>query len=78
MVLNKIIDSSITMRLNSKGTASNILNVIVDLENGLSGYKVSRLDHSLQSATRAWFDSADIDWVKSTLLHITLMNMMLE
>lgn len=35
----------------------------------MEGYKVSRLDHALQSATRAHRDGADIDWVVSTLLH---------
>ena len=53
----------------AKGTASNILHAMVNLDKGLSGYQVSRLGHSLQSATRAWFDGADIDWVVSALLH---------
>jgi predicted HD phosphohydrolase len=35
----------------------------------LTGYKVSRLEHSLQSATRAHRDGADIDWVVAALLH---------
>jgi predicted HD phosphohydrolase len=34
-----------------------------------SAYRVSRLEHSLQSATRAWRDGADIDWVVAALLH---------
>ena len=53
----------------TKGTADKLLKALVDLDEGLSGYKVTRLGHSLQSATRAWRDGADIDWVVCTLLH---------
>jgi len=35
----------------------------------LKGYKLTRLDHALQSATRAHRDGADIDWVIGALLH---------
>ena len=35
----------------------------------LEGYKISRLEHGLQSATRAYDDGADVDWIVSTLLH---------
>ena len=38
-------------------------------EDTLDGYKITRLDHSLQSATRAHRDGADIDWVVGALLH---------
>ncbi len=38
-------------------------------EDTLEGYKITRLDHSLQSATRAYRDGADIDWVVGALLH---------
>jgi len=40
-----------------------------ELDSSLSGYKVTRLEHSLQSATRAYRDGADIDWIVSALLH---------
>ena len=53
----------------TKGTADRLLSALVDLDEGLSGYKITRLGHSLQSATRAWRDGADTDWVVSTLLH---------
>ena len=53
----------------TKRTADKLLKALVDLDEGLSGYKVTRLGHSLQSATRAWRDGADIDWVVCTLLH---------
>ena len=35
----------------------------------MTGYKISRLEHGLQSATRARRDGADIDWVVAALLH---------
>lgn len=35
----------------------------------LPGYRITRLEHGLQSATRAVRDGADVDWVVSTLLH---------
>ena len=38
-------------------------------KNTMEGYKITRLDHGLQSATRAYNDGADIDWVVGTLLH---------
>ena len=51
------------------GTAERLLSAMVSLDKSFSGYKVTRLGHSLQSATRAWYAGADIDWVVSTLLH---------
>ena len=53
----------------TKGTADRLLTALETLDEGLSGYKVTRLGHSLQSATRAWRDGADTDWLVSTLLH---------
>tara|TARA_Y100000996_G_scaffold412004_1_gene397190 strand:+ start:509 stop:1084 length:576 start_codon:yes stop_codon:yes gene_type:complete len=38
-------------------------------KNTMEGYKITRLDHGLQSATRAYNDGADIDWVVGALLH---------
>lgn len=53
----------------TKGTADRLLNALVDLDESLSGYQVTRLGHSLQSATRAYRDGADTDWIVATLLH---------
>ena len=53
----------------ASGTADRLLKSLVELDESLSGYQVTRLGHSLQSATRAWRDGADIDWVVSALLH---------
>ena len=35
----------------------------------LEGYRISRLTHGLQSATRAERDGADMDWIVGALLH---------
>ncbi len=53
----------------AKGTADRLLHALEALDESLSGYQVTRLEHSLQSATRAWRDGADVDWVVSTVLH---------
>ncbi|MEM0978412.1 MAG: HD domain-containing protein [Pseudomonadota bacterium] len=53
----------------TKGTADRLLQALVELDEGLSGYQITRLGHSVQSATRAWNDGADTDWVVSALLH---------
>jgi predicted HD phosphohydrolase len=39
------------------------------LDEGLGGYQVSRLTHSLQSATRALNDGADIEMIVAALVH---------
>lgn len=51
----------------TKGTADRLLTALVSLDESLSGYQVTRLGHSLQSASRAWRDGADIDWVVAPL-----------
>ena len=38
-------------------------------EMSIEGYKITRLDHGLQSATRAEADGADLDWIVGALLH---------
>lgn len=38
-------------------------------EVSLEGYRITRLEHGLQSATRALREGADIDWVVGALLH---------
>ena len=53
----------------TKGTADRLLKALVELDEGLSGYQITRLGHSLQSATRAFHDGADKDWIVATLLH---------
>jgi predicted HD phosphohydrolase len=46
-----------------------ILATIARLDDSLGGYRVTRLEHSLQSATRARRDGADIDWIVAALVH---------
>ena len=53
----------------TKGTAGRLLTALETLDEGLSGYQITRLGHSLQAATRAWRDGADEDWIVSALLH---------
>ncbi len=52
------------------GTGERILKELAkQADETLTGYKITRLDHALQSATRAENDGADIDWIVATLLH---------
>ncbi len=53
----------------ASGTADRLLKALVSLDESLSGYQVTRLGHSLQSATRAERDGADTDWIVCALLH---------
>ena len=46
-----------------------ILDAIKNLDNSLAGYQISRLEHSLQSATRAERDGADIEMIVGALIH---------
>ena len=50
-------------------TADRILNFISTLNNTLEGYQVSRLEHSLQAATRAFKNGEDEEIVVAALLH---------
>ena len=51
------------------GTADRILNFMKGLTQTLEGYKITRLEHSLQTATRAYNDNADEEMVVAALLH---------
>ena len=53
----------------AEGTAHRVLSQLRGLAGSLSGYKVDRLEHSLQSATRAYRDEADEELVVAALLH---------
>ena len=46
-----------------------ILESLKNLDNSVDGYQVTRLEHSLQSATRAEKDGADEEMIVATLLH---------
>ncbi len=46
-----------------------LLGALEGLRNSLAGYKIDRLEHSLQSATRAEADGADIEMIVAALIH---------
>jgi len=46
-----------------------LLEAVKALQHSLSGYQVSRYEHSLQSATRAYRDGKDEEYVVAALLH---------
>ena len=52
-----------------EGTADRLINFMSGLNNTLEGYKVSRLEHSLQTATRAFNDKATEEMIVAALLH---------
>jgi predicted HD phosphohydrolase len=52
-----------------RGLADRVLEHLALLKHGLSGYQVSRYEHSLQTATRAQRDGADEETVVCALLH---------
>ena len=51
------------------GTADRVLAHLRGLSGSLSGYQIDRLEHSLQTATRAYRDGADEEMVVAALLH---------
>jgi len=51
------------------GTADRIIKFMSGLNSGLEGYKITRLEHSLQTATRAFNDKASEEMVVAALLH---------
>ncbi|OBA00894.1 HD domain-containing protein [Halomonas sp. G11] len=53
----------------NQGLVDRILQALRNLELGLSGYQVTRLEHSLQTAARAEADGADKDMIIGALLH---------
>ncbi|MEQ5767205.1 HD domain-containing protein [Halomonas sp. H33-56] len=53
----------------NQGLVDRLLDALRRLENSLSGYQVTRLEHSLQSAARAEADGADEDMIVAALLH---------
>lgn len=52
------------------GTADRLLRELASqADDTMTGYQITRLEHGLQSATRARRDGADRDWIVATLLH---------
>ena len=52
-----------------ENTADRIIKFMSGLTKTLEGYKINRLEHSLQTATRALNDKADDEMVAAALLH---------
>lgn len=46
-----------------------IMSALRALTDSLGGYRITRLEHSLQAATRARLDGASVDWVVAALVH---------
>ncbi|GED21431.1 HD domain-containing protein [Halomonas sabkhae] len=53
----------------NEGLVERLIKALENLDNSLSGYQVTRLEHSLQSAARAEADGADDDLIVGALLH---------
>jgi predicted HD phosphohydrolase len=56
-------------RVHAAGLADRVLETLDRLTGSMGGYRISRLEHSLQSATRARLDGADLNWVVAALVH---------
>ena len=54
---------------NAATLADRVLAMFDELDSFETGYQIDRRRHSLQTATRAWRDGADSDWVIAALLH---------
>jgi predicted HD phosphohydrolase len=55
--------------VHAAGLADRVLGTLDRLSDSLGGYRITRLEHSLQSATRARLDGAGVDWVVAALVH---------
>lgn len=65
-------DYALLERLEARHTArlaDRLLAALRGLAHSLEGYRVSRLEHSLQAATRAEADGADIEMIVAALVH---------
>ena len=48
---------------------SRLIDALKSLDSSLSGYQISRLEHSLQGATRALLAKEDLEMVMAVLFH---------
>ena len=53
----------------AKGLPDRILSFLKNLDGSLDGYQITRLEHSLQTATRAAKDGADEQMIVAALIH---------
>jgi len=52
-----------------QGQAERIVALLREQASSFAGYRIDRLQHSLQTATRALRDGADEEWIAAALLH---------
>ena len=52
-----------------QGTAERVIRILKNLDSSIGGYQISRLEHSLQAASRALRDNADEEMIVASLLH---------
>lgn len=56
-------------RVHAAGLSDRILASLAGLSDSLGGYRITRLEHSLQAATRARLDGANTEWIVAALVH---------
>lgn len=56
-------------RAYAAGLPERILDALGRLSGSLGGYQITRLEHSLQSASRARHSGANVEWVVAALVH---------
>ena len=55
-----------------EGTADRLIKFMSELSNTLEGYQITRLEHSLQTATRALNDNTEDEMIAVSYTHLTL------
>ena len=56
-------------RVHAAGLPDRIMSTLAGLTDSLGGYRITRLEHSLQAATRARLDGANVEWIVAALVH---------
>jgi predicted HD phosphohydrolase len=56
-------------RVHAAGLADRVMETLERLTGSLGGYRITRLEHSQQSATRARLAGADVNWIVAALVH---------
>ncbi len=56
-------------RVHAAGLPDRVLETLERLTGSLGGYQITRLEHSLQAATRARLAGADVNWIVAALVH---------
>ncbi|MEM8663771.1 MAG: HD domain-containing protein [Pseudomonadota bacterium] len=56
-------------RASAAAVGNRLLTALKELDGAESAYRVSRYEHCVQAASRAYRDGADTDWIVTALLH---------